>query len=237
MKRIFPRSFAAPLTLLSVAALLTAPLSAAIVQSSGPSPTTVDLTGEGSLDWAKYSYDAGVTVTQKTSALGLGSLTLLGNNGSPVSNTNANIFSWTDGDVPSTGTGVGGGVAIATWGGNIWSLTADADTQQRRLVLYLSRNFGEITVNASLSDDVGNPSVYNYSTTGYTLQFDRHIIEYDAASPGQTLTVTVSGINPPQWVTPIAGISAATLAVIPEPASLVLMGLGSLALLGRRRRA
>ena len=228
-----PKCFLAACLVLAVG-WSAADASAAIVQSTAAAPARVDLTAEGTADWAQYSYSSGLITVSKAAGTDLGALQLIGSR-SDGSYTASTAFDWTDGDSPATGAGVTSGASDNTWGGDLLRLTVHADTQQRDLALYLMRANGVITVTATLSDDPGNPSTYSYPGTGYAMLQSRHLISFAASSADQTLTVVVSGGDAPQYVTPAAGLSAATVQVIPEPASLALAALGA-ALLGARRR-
>jgi hypothetical protein len=223
------------LAMTAACALATTPAQAAIVQTTAAAPTTqTDLTAEGGLDWAFYTYDSGLTTESMNGGTGIGPLQLIGNR-SASSFSYPGDFAWSDGTATTSATGQTGGAADNTWGGNILQLTADADAAPRDLVLYLMRLNATIRVDAELSN--GDPlDSYTYSSTGYNTEYDRHVIRYSSATPA-TLTVTIVGAEAPQNVTPTAGLAAATLSVVPEPASLALLAAGGLCLLRRRPKS
>ncbi len=207
---------------------------AGILHTAETAPTSINLTTEGTQDWVKYSYDGGLMTTAKAGGSGIGALQLIGNNGRGAF-TYAGSFDWSDGDNPISNTGVTSGAFSRTWGGNTLRLIVDADTTERQLVLYLMRGDGTASVTAELSD--GGSETHSYPGTGYNEYDSRHVINFAAQSAGQTLTVTIAGVDPPRYVTPRAGLAAVTLAVVPEPASVGLVCVVALATLRRWGKA
>ncbi len=169
---------------------VTVTVSGVLSGGGAAAPASVNLTGEGTADWARWgltnvaSFDHKAGVTQQ-----IGTYSLL--NGGKVawrSDTDP-LFSWTDGTPDMVVTNSGATLILSGAGhGYRISVPAGTTTQTLRLYVGLYRAQGQLT--AALSD--GSAATLTESPVDNATGNSRlvYTISYRAASQGQTLTLT-----------------------------------------------
>ncbi len=221
-----------------------------------------DLTALGGLDWVIWDdpdgadgyTDPAPIYNEKAGGGAIGGLSssLLGEPGTPPSGLvrssfpTAHTFAYTDGTAPASEADSGTrGVTIRGQADGIndpatnFAFTVTAQSlAEHTLTLFgtLRRSGVQITstLNAVNNVDVINPVANANEEWVYTLSFTP-----DAIGDQLTVVITGSGVT-------LAGeegsffngfrVGAAAVSVVPEPGALVLLGLGALAVLPRRRR-
>jgi Ca2+-binding RTX toxin-like protein len=187
-----------------------------------------DLAAEGKLDWAVWGTGSSTSLAPAESMAGGSGISGLTDitNGNPLRGLGqygvvAHSFQWSNGTPVSSSTNVAAGLQHNGEGGSIsnvgegFSFTAPADTATRVLTVYATTNYGESELTATLSDGSAVPVVFS-DTNIASNSPARYTLDYAAASPGQTLTVTlkltadVTGDNSGN-----VAISAATLWAVP----------------------
>ncbi len=209
---------------------------------------SVDLTAEGSTDWAHWGLASPSMFDHKAGVpLQIGNFTTLGTNITQGLQDYVAEFSWSDG-TPTAGAGpTTTGVSIHG-SNNGFRITAPADTTGRRLKVYVGLYGAEGRFRAYLSDnsapaytDTSLSSIYGNPAAVY-------ILDYKAASSGQTLIVeytastlfdadygyvaleaaTLSGGSLPTQTPPsVAVISAFTSANYTAPADITITATAS----------
>jgi hypothetical protein len=155
---------------------------ASLVGSLGTPASTVNLTTEGTLDWAHWGSDGSGSWTHKNGgnliANWSATTTVFTYTGNAVS------YLWTDGNDWNNNAQATG--LYFSGQNSYYSFTVPADTTLRVLKVYVGTNAANGTLSAHLSDssapDYTNSSLAQNSNGVYTLT-------YKAASAGQTLTV------------------------------------------------
>ncbi len=154
--------------------------------SATTSNAAVNVTAEGTTDWIHWGDTA---VTRKSGVKPqLSTYAVVG--GSPTFQYSGDPRpeSWTDGTPTSSATNNVNGVFTYTVG-NGFSFTAPADTTSRKLIVHVGGWNSAGKLRAHLSD--GSAVDYTNTATGSTGQYDgNYTLIYNAASAGQTLTVT-----------------------------------------------
>lgn len=186
--------------------------------SNAVTPASVDLSAEGTADWAHWGLNSSTSFNHKHgTSPQVSNYSALGNGTIQQYTNNPSLYSWTGGTPTTSAANTATGLYV-TGLGNGFEITAPADATTRTLRLYLGLWTAGGRLEASLSD--GSAPIYvdtsllnSTSTTNavYTL-------DYQAASNGQTLTVkwTVNSVfNQASNVT----LQAATLTggVVPTP--------------------
>ncbi len=198
------------------------------------SPTAVNLTTQGSVDWIyEYGTASGVGTFQRKANVGtIISGPVLTNNlgfnvGSPIAAT------WSDGHPSLTGSDTKGGFQRTNSNSTV-TFTVTPDGNAQTLTVYAGVIAGTATDTYSLQNVTSNVTLTNSVASGFKWWADT--INFTAA-PTDILTVTLTGSNGGK--VPIAGATLADAAPTPEPASLGLLGIGGAALLliSRRKRA
>jgi len=163
---------------------ISAPTGASLTGSLGTPASSVNLTTEGTSDWAHWGSEGSGNWDHKNGA------NLLANWTSTATAFtypgNAISYLWTDGaNTNWNGQAQSTGFYYSGQGG-YFSFTAPADTTLRTLKVYVGTNAANGTLSAHLSDssaaDYTNSSLATNSNGVYTLT-------YKAASAGQTLTI------------------------------------------------
>jgi hypothetical protein len=209
---------------------------------------SVNLTSEGSIDWRVFNYipsargtiagDLAVDAGERMaggSAISFYTPSFATSDLQGLSNYNTiATMSWTNGATATTEVGVN--PAVYNWPtavGDNFQFTVAAGSTPQRLSVYAGCWNSTVELRAWFGTDT--PTVIGSQTTGggggalrkFTFDFSHGV--------GQSGPLNV------QWITTSGGggnapISAVTLAPVPEPASMMLVALGSgLALLRRRR--
>ncbi|MEZ5428821.1 MAG: hypothetical protein R2747_21430 [Pyrinomonadaceae bacterium] len=157
-------------------------------------PSNIDLTSEGTTDWAHWglinagSFNHKTGVTQQIS-----NYTKIGSGTVSGFTDNSVHYSWSDGTPTVSATNSGGAIYIK--GANRgFELNIPADTTQRTLKVYVGLYAAQGQFEASLSDSSATPVVDTSITnqTGTTNQV--YTITYSAGSSGQNLKVRWTAI-------------------------------------------
>lgn len=161
-----------------------------------PPPASVDLTTEGTLDWAHWGLNAVSDFNQKAGVTNqISNFTEVNNPNGPIQFAdNPVAFSWNDGSPDGAATDTTTGIFFVMPNndgsdvGQGYSLTVDADDTTKIINLYLGGLTGEGVLEASLSDGSASDAVLLISNEFGV--FTRVVtIEFRAASPGQSLTI------------------------------------------------
>lgn len=178
--------------------------------TEGPQPTLVNMTTEGTLDWV-YWYNVGTKITfehKSTATQAISNYTLIGKNTVSFAKR-ATKFTWTDG-TPKVKGFMDKGLYVGGLN-NGFQLTAPASTTPQTLRVYVGVTNAQGKLTATLSDNSASP--YTDSALNITsgTELGMYTITYNAASSGQTLTITfVVQANQPH-VTSRVILQAATL--------------------------
>jgi hypothetical protein len=161
-------------------------LSAVVTTPAG----TIDLTTEGTGDYAKWGYSGATTFDHKANVTQLISNYSNIGSGTYTQNTSAILaWSWEDG-TPDTAVVASTTETTVQGVANGYSFTVPADTNSRTLNVYVAAKKAKGTLTATLSD--GSATVYSDSSlndTG-TGTVQKYALTYNAASANQTLTIT-----------------------------------------------
>jgi parallel beta-helix repeat protein len=197
----------------------------------------VDLTALGGEDWAVWGYANSGTSTslapdvRKAGGSGISDLTDSDPSSAPLrglgqfgSSYGPFNFDWSDGNAPTSATGVYAGLEHdgqqnqAATTGDGFSFTVPADTTERTLTIFASEHWGTGTLTATLSD--GSAAPYTQAVDGST-DYPSYggntpavfTITYKAGSPGQHLTIAwkESAADCPAYDCDDAAIYAAAL--------------------------
>jgi hypothetical protein len=148
-------------------------------------PGSLNLTDEGTLDWAHFGLNASTSVNRKANITPLISMTPIGNQ-NRYSMFNVNM-SWSDGDPTKTTTDTSTGI-YAPGTNNGYTVTVPAGTAPRTLRVYVGEFRGTGTLIAHLSDN-SLPDVTTTHTNNNGIGLSRFHIEF-RATQAATLTVT-----------------------------------------------
>lgn len=187
-----------------------------LVGSVVPLSGAVDLTQVGTLDWAHYGFSGITSFDDKaTGNQRISTLTVLPNSSAQSQFTATAIgFTWSDGTTGAghqpTATNSTTDVFVTSGG---QQLHVPAGPEPRRLILYLMLLSAQGQLQATLSD--GSQPTYT-NTQAPTDAVDHgfaYTIDYQARSPGQTLTVSWSVV--PTGPSGGAGFGGAALTTPP----------------------
>ena len=152
-------------------------------------PSDVNLTVDGSADWAHWGLDTGSTVNRKSGVTTqLGPITTLGSAARrfQASAGARSTYSWTDGTPTGSASTTAGIYFSGT--GNGFEFAVPADTTAKRLQVHLGGFRARGQVEVTLSDSTSPP--YVATVEDLSGPYDRTLtIDFQAASAGQTLTV------------------------------------------------
>ena len=157
----------------------------------------VQLTTEGTSDWAHWGLTAATTFNHKAGVTQQISNFSLAAGGTPARYANNPIgFTWTDGKPTVSATNSTTGLYVPGED-NGFQLTAPADTTTRTLRVYVGVWCAQAELTAQLSDgsavDYSDDSLIN---NGGATTLRVYTFMYHAASAGQTLTITLTQQNP-----------------------------------------
>jgi hypothetical protein len=163
-------------------------LSGSLTYSMSDSSGTVDLTAEGTVDWAHWFLSPSLDTNRKAGVTNLiGDLTpLVGNVFYRLTNS-VTTFTWSDGSPTATSTNTTGCNTFGSGAG--YSLTVPAGTTSQTLTVIIGGYNTDARFTATLSDGSASPIVeeFFFLTTG---RFHKRIeITFNAESAGQTLTL------------------------------------------------
>ena len=176
---------------------LTAPSGGVLSGSASTPSSSVDLTTEGTGDWAHWGRNntgtgggstTAAIVDRKASGGGKISNYSLVSGGTVVAyGGNSVVYKWTDGSPTATNSSAASGFYVAGIG-NGFRITAPADTTERTLKVYVGGWKSTGRLRASLSD--GSASVYTAEASNSTDVFHKaYTLRYKAGSVGRSLTV------------------------------------------------
>ena len=161
------------------------------LSGSGNSVATgANLTTEGPSDWVHFGDGSVPGLNRKSGVTAqISSYTVVGTGGVSPYGNDPRPLSWSDGTPTASSTNNTDGL-YNSGVGNGFSITAPADTTSRTLTVHVGGWFSAGTLTAQLSD--GSATNYVDTTASGTVgQYDRnYTLTYNAASAGQTLTVT-----------------------------------------------
>jgi CSLREA domain-containing protein len=179
-------------------------LSASVdIRADGTQPT-VNLTAEGTTEWAIWGTSGSTSLTPLQNAIPSGSYKLsnVQESGGPFVvgshsgfvGANPWSFSWTNGTGPVSGTGVLGGIscnhsASTCLSHEGFSFDVSATTTPQRLKVYTGAHGGTGTLTAHLSDSSAPDVTQSHGVDGFNTP-GVYTIDFAAGSPGQTLHVT-----------------------------------------------
>ena len=152
--------------------------------------SSVDLTAQGSADWVHWALNSASSVNRKAGVTAqIGSITTLGAAGRRFNDASVRTaFSWTDGTPTASATTRAGLYFQGT--GNGAEFTVPADTTAKQLIVHLGGWQARGQIEVTLSD---GSAPFVATVEDLSTAFDRTlIVDYQAASPGQTLTVRYS---------------------------------------------
>jgi pullulanase len=158
------------------------------------STTTINLTTQGTSDWAHWGQSSATDFDQLSGNSQISNITVVGS-GSPAQFTDSiQEMSWTNGSPTASATNSQNGIWIAGIN-NGFSFTAPASTTAQTLTVYVGGWESGGTLTAALSD--GSASTYtNNSMSGSATGSDGEhyyatfTFTYNAASSGQTLKIS-----------------------------------------------
>ena len=150
--------------------------------------SSVDLTSEGTGDWAHFGLINSNSVNRKASAQPLINVTLLDAPPPGRSTDYVTSFTWTNGTPLATEAGTRTSIYLSGYT-NGFRITVPADTVSRTLRVYTGLYGSAGTLQAFLSD--GSAPAYIDTTLDdvFSDRYAVYAIAYRAASPGQVLTV------------------------------------------------
>ncbi|HEX2269348.1 MAG TPA: IPT/TIG domain-containing protein, partial [Pyrinomonadaceae bacterium] len=171
--------------------------------------SSINLTTEGTSDWAHWGLGSPAAFDHKSSVLSeIGNVTKLGSSSVFWLNDNPTMFSWTGGTPTASATNTQSG--IFTPGiGNGFQFNVPADTEQKTLKIYTGLWSAQGRLEATLSDGSAAPFVDTSLSNSSGTSNGVYTLTFKAASPGQSLRIryTNIGSNPGGNVT----LEAATL--------------------------
>jgi len=157
------------------------------------------LTASGYDDWCFFGWTTSQLQVRKAGANIIGAYQIIGQ--TPVTTytySTSNDYPWdrfsfADGDDPVSLSRKTACINVTGVVGEGLSIDVPADTVSRRVTIWTSGWESEATFTASLSD--GNVSDYSTTLTPHNphnnFHMTRHVIEYNAASDGETLTLSI----------------------------------------------
>lgn len=163
--------------------------SGALSANRGVVPANVDLSAEGTGDWAHWGLTSAGSFNHKNGVVQqISNFTSIGNGAVQRYANNPNLFSWTSGTPTASATNAATGLYLPG-SGNGFQLTTPADTSLRTLKLYVGVWAAGGKLEATLSDGSAptfvDTSVVSTNATSNAV----YTLNYQAASPGATLTV------------------------------------------------
>jgi hypothetical protein len=162
---------------------------AAVVRSSLAVTVTtlgnadLDITAEGTIDWAHWGYLGATGFDRRTGGTAISNVSTspsLSFTGAPFTAT------WTDGDPHANVSMTSSGAGIHA--GSTLTFTVEADTALRTLRLYVGAQTAAAQLDVALSD--GTPALTKMLTDATGTTNVCYAIAFNAATAGQTLTVS-----------------------------------------------
>lgn len=164
-----------------------------------PSTTLVNLTTEGTLDWAHWG-NGGAQVFDHKAAVTpqISNVTMIGNASASWLQDNPTPFTWTDGVPTGSASNNRTGIFVSS-AGNGFEVTLPADTTFKTVRIYTGFWYAQAKLEAVLSDGSA-PNFVDTSLGGTATQNGIYALSYRAASDGETLRLRYTVFtdnNPP----------------------------------------
>jgi hypothetical protein len=160
-----------------------------LIGSSTTAPSSTDLTGEGTADWAHWGLNSATSFDRKAGVTPqVGALTVLGTNTVQQLSNNVTAFSWTDGTPTPAVAGTPTGIYVTGYT-NGFEFTVPAGTTARHLKVHVGLYGARGSFQAFLSD-ASAPAFIDESLD--SIYGDRHnvyVLDFAAATAGQRLVV------------------------------------------------
>ena len=237
-------TFRAGLALVALS-ILTTPLQAALLTGDVASPpASVNLTTQGNTDWIHWGLNNVNDVNRKLTGLSqISNFTKIGTGTNVVRLTDSpSKYSWTDGSPTAVVSNTPGGVYINNFDGpgRGFQFTVPADLLERTLFVHVGEFSASGTLTATLSD--ASAPAFSKTLIGAVNQTVQGVytIDYQAASPGQTLTVKwietaeLGGTATADNIT-LQAVALCLPTQVPEPATFTLLAVSAVVLLRRRK--
>ena len=168
-------------------ATLTGAGGGSLTGSGATASGTVNLTTQGTSDWAHWGLSSASSLNRKSSGGSQIASAVLGGSASRYANNGVG-YTWTDGTPTATATATTTGIYIGGVG-NGFRITVPASTTSRTIKLYVGGYQSGGTLTAQLSDN----SAAAYSNAGFSSgsgsYYVVYTLTYRAASANQTLTI------------------------------------------------
>ena len=156
---------------------------------TSPPPSTVNLTTQGTLDWAHWGNGGPAVFDHKNNvSQQISNFSVIGTNSVQWLADNPTAFTWTDGTPNSIALAVTTGVHVNDLG-NGFQFTVPADTDLKTLRVYVGVWMARGKLEASLSDGSATTFVDNHLVNQSGTTNGVYTIAFRAASAGQTLTI------------------------------------------------
>ena len=170
--------------------------SAGILSANGVAPAVnVNLSAEGVIDWAHWGLASGTSFNGKSGApQKISDYTQIGSGTIQRYANNPNLFSWTSGTPTVSATNVDSGLWVVGVS-NGYQITVPADTNLRTLKIYVGACFTRGQFEASLSDGSAPAYIDSSLVDPNTTKNRVYILNFRAASSGQTLTIKWTEVN------------------------------------------
>jgi len=165
-------------------------------------PSTVNLSTEGTTDWAHWGLVDAASFDHKSGVSSqLNTYSTLGGGTALRYDDNGDGYTWTGGTPTASATNSTTGVYVVGLNKG-FQIVVPADTTSRTVKLYLGGWAAQAKLEATLSDS--SAAAYtetSFNDAGVNGTNRVYTLTYQAASASQTLTVkwTVTGMNDPQW--------------------------------------
>jgi hypothetical protein len=154
--------------------------------SSPSSGKTLKLSTLGTSDW--LAYNSSKTLIRKSGGSAKIGIAHIGSFTDDVANDSTATINWTDGDVVASGSATS--LVFGAGNGLGYSITAPADTNLRTMYVCAGVYSGTLTATATISDGTGGTKTATVTWVSGSGLENLFVIDYSAASAGQTLTVT-----------------------------------------------
>ncbi len=179
--------------LLGVCAMLLSVEAATLTGTLSNTPAAIDLTAQGTRDWAHWGLNATNLFTHKATTYSrITNVTLLGSTPTAYTTNTSIQFSWTNG-IPIAAATTSNVLAIA--GGDAgFEINVAADTTPRKLAVRFGVVGSQAIVEATLSD--GSAMGFSALVTTDSATNLSCVLDFAAASAGQTLQVRVTATSP-----------------------------------------
>lgn len=171
------------------------PTGGTLTGTFGATPASVNLTTEGTVDWAHWGRSGALVFNHKANTSLISDILTIGNGPRSWFSDCPTAFSWTDGTPTTSVTNTTTGTVTNGVVGNGLEITVPADTNLRTLKLYVGVWFTRGKVEASLSDGSAPNYVDSTMDNNNGKINGVYTINYKAGSAGQVLKLRLSIVN------------------------------------------